>query len=427
MKGLLLTYLLGYGGAVVGLFQPVIALFIYVLFSIIRPQLIFGWAGNLQGMSLYVGIALLIGWGLRGFGNWRLGRATTVVTLLIAYFIWYCLSAAAAADQGLAWMLTLQRAKVVLPFLVGVTMLDSPLLVRRFLWLFVLAHGYLGFEMNLNYLQGYNKAADGLLGDNNSFAISMVTAVGPAIFLGLAAERWWQKALAFGSAALILHTVLLTYSRGGMLSLLITGVVVLIVMPKRTVNLVALAVAVAIAVRFTGPELEARFKTTFAAPEHRDFSEKSRLELWQDCLTVMARHPVLGVGPGHFPKVAWEFGWSAGKEAHTTWLQAGAETGVPSLVFLFSFYLLAALWGLRAARRHPNAETGMFGMCVFSGLTGYMIAAQFVSIEGLEVPYYLALVAAACMKLPRPVPDPVQETGAPNAWERQSTSFGAVP
>ena len=64
--------------------------------------------------------------------------------------------------------------------------------------------------MNLSYLlDGYNKAqAEGLLGDNNSFAIGMVASIGPAVFLGLAADKWWKKVVAFGAAALILHTVL---------------------------------------------------------------------------------------------------------------------------------------------------------------------------------------------------------------------------
>jgi O-antigen ligase len=400
MKGLLFTYVLGYGGAAAALFNPVIGLFVYVLFSIVRPQVMFGWAGDLSGMSQTVGIAMLAGWTINGFGNWQFGRAKPIVISLVAFLAWFGLSAAFAPDQSLAWAMFLERLKVVLPFMVGMTMLDRPVQVRQLAWLIVLAHGYLGFEMNLAYLQGYNRAhEEGLLGDNNSFAISMVSALGPAVFLGFNAERWWQKLLAFSSAAMILHTVQLTFSRGGMLSMVITGIVLLIVMPKRPTYILGVVLMAALAVRLTGPELQRRFMSTFASAEARDGSAQSRLDLWADCLVVMQRHPLVGIGPSHFPRVAHEFGWPAGKQAHSTWMQAGAETGIPSLIFLFSFYAMATFWGLRLSYIAPRSELGQNGMYVFSGLIGFLIAAQFVSMEGLEVPFYVALVVAATLKL----------------------------
>jgi O-antigen ligase len=399
MKGLLLTYLLGYGGAAASIFNPVIGLFVYTLFSIVRPQNLFSWAGDLSGMSFYVGTAMGIGWVVRGGGNWRFGQARLLVILLLAYFFWYMLSAALAPDQTLAWNMVMERSKVVLAFMVGITMLDSQQWLRRFAWLVVLAHGYLGFEMNLSYLRGVNEAAEGLLGDNNSFAISMVASLGPAIFLGVSAERLWQKGLAFGSAALIMHTVLLTYSRGGILAMMITGVIVLITMPKRPSYLLGVLVVAALAVRFTGPELAERFKTTFAAAEERDASARSRLDLWRDCLTLMGESPLVGVGPAHFPRVSFRFGWTKGKQAHSTWMQLGAETGIPTLMALLGFFTYAALCGLRLAWRYRQHEIGVYGLYTFSGLVGYMIAAQFVSIEGLEVPFYVALVTATALKL----------------------------
>jgi hypothetical protein len=66
---------------------------------------------------------------------------------------------------------------------------------------------------------------------------------------------------------------------------------------------------------------------------------------------------------------------------------------------MLGFYLTAMVRGWREARRHPRTDRGMYGLYVFSGLTGFIFAAQFVSIEGLEVPYFVALVGAASMKL----------------------------
>ena len=422
MKGLLLTYLLAYGGAVASLYRPVIGLFIYVLFSLARPQMLFGWAGDLTGMSFVVALGMLAGWALHGFGNWSLGRAKPLVALLLAYFGWFCLAAAFAPDQSVAWASVQERAKVVLAFLVGVTTLDSPILIRRFAWLLVIAQGYVAAEMNWSYvIDGYNRAInEGLLGDNNSFAISMAAGVGPALFLAFAEKRWTLKAVALVCAALILHTVILTFSRGGILAVMMTGAVVLFVMPKRPSYLLAMVLAVALGARMMGPQVASRFMTTFAEENDRDRSAQSRFDLWRDCLTLMQRSPIVGIGPSHWPLVAVEFGWTRQKQGHSLWMQLGAEAGVPTLMFLLGFYCLAALQAFRLARKHRGSESGDLGMYVFSGLVGFIIAAQFVSIEGLEDPYFIVLVLAATLRLQSLPPVLEVEATQPEArnyWE----------
>ena len=62
-------------------------------------------------------------------------------------------------------------------------------------------------------------------------------------FLGLHVRPLWQKTLAFGAAALIAHTVLLTFSRGGMLGMIVSGAVAMLAIPKRPRNLLAIGVA----------------------------------------------------------------------------------------------------------------------------------------------------------------------------------------
>ena len=44
MKGLLFTYLLTYGGAVVSLFRPFHGLLIYICFAIIKPEALWYWS-----------------------------------------------------------------------------------------------------------------------------------------------------------------------------------------------------------------------------------------------------------------------------------------------------------------------------------------------------------------------------------------------
>ena len=400
MKGLILAYLLAYGGAVIALFQPIVGLCVYVAFSIARPQVLYGWAGDMSGLSRVIGLAVLVGWGFKAFGSWKLKGTRAPVYALCVYFGCLLLSATTASHQGVAWDSVIEQFKFFLPFLAGITLIRSRREVTALAWTIVLAQGLVGFEMNLSYLHGYNQAHEsGLLGDNNTFAVSLVTVVGPAIFLGLFSEKVWQKALAFLCSAMILHTVLLTFSRGGVLSLIVAGGAVFLIMPKRPGYLLAMGLVAALAIRLTGPQVLARFETSFATAESRDASAQSRLDLWRDCYSVMMSNPITGIGPRHWPLVAESYGWPPGKAAHTFWLEVGAEIGIPGGLAMVVFFV-SSLWiAWRLTRQRGDPWFACMGGFAFTGLVGFMVGAQFVTSEGNEIPFFVALVGLSASQL----------------------------
>src|SRR5262249_58341241 len=88
MKGLLFTYVLTYGGALVSLFNPFVGLLIYVCFAIIKPESLWHWSVPAGNYSRIVAIALLVGWAFKGFGDWRFGRAQGIVAALVGFLVW---------------------------------------------------------------------------------------------------------------------------------------------------------------------------------------------------------------------------------------------------------------------------------------------------------------------------------------------------
>ena len=148
----------------------------------------------------------------------------------------------------------------------------------------------------------------------------------------------------------------------------------------------------------------------FTDSSDRDTSAQSRVDLWGDCWDSMLKRPVLGIGPDHWPLIAAEYGWPDGKEAHSLWMQTGAEMGFPGLILLMSFYgvCVVRLWPL-AKESRTDVDPLIRGMArmVIAALVGFAASAQFVSLEALEVPYYIALIGAGVLKLtstqpPRP-------------------------
>src|SRR4051812_17272236 len=122
MKGAIFTYSLTALGAVGGIVNPFLGLLVYVCFAIVRPEHMWPWAVGAEGRySRIVGLCLLIGWGLQLFGQWRFRRATGIIFCLVAYWVWMLISGLQAIDQEKSLELVEFYAKIILPFLVGIT------------------------------------------------------------------------------------------------------------------------------------------------------------------------------------------------------------------------------------------------------------------------------------------------------------------
>lgn len=407
MKGLIFTFALTYGGAVLSLFRPFYGLLIYVAFSILRPEALWHWSVPQGGnYSRIVAIALLIGWAFNGFGNWNLGRGRTMLLCFAGFWAWAALSTLFAAlfpDRGYAFLEAM--AKILLPFLVGVTVINHIDQVKQLAWTIGLSVSYVALEMNLAYYDGFNFLHENGFGgmDNNCIAIQLVSAVGFMFFLGFAARTWWQRLVAAAGVLVMINAIMFSFSRGGLLSLIITGGVAFLLIPKRPVHYLTFAATVVVGVRLAGKQVLERFATAFVDKSQRDASAESRLDLWADCWQLMQQNPLFGVGPDHFTYYAqYRLGWGTPKEAHSLWFQTGAELGFIGVGLLLLFYVacIAFLWPL-TREAHPTCQPQLRDLArmVIASLAGFMVSSQFVSLEGLEMPYYVVLVGACTLKI----------------------------
>lgn len=425
MLGLIFTYALTFGGATVALFNPFVGLLVYICFAIISPPSMWSWAVGDEGhFSRIVAIAMLIGWLFRGFGQWSFSRSRGVFLAFSGLFLWAMLSAFVAPNQEVAWNFVEHLAKIFIPFVVGLTLIDSLPKLKQLAWVIVGSMGYVALVMNLSYYQGFNRAR--LMGfgglDNNSLAIAMVAGVGLAFFLGVGVSKWWQRVASWACALLMAHTVLFTFSRGGMLALIVSLVASFgLLPPKKPKHILALVACILIALRLAGPEVTDRFLSTFSSHEERDRSAQSRLEMWEDMWDCTLKNPILGVGPDHWPLTAPQYGWILGREGHSLWLQTAAELGIPGFIFLVCFYIFCVfkLWPIVRSRDkdldpwYPN-----FGRMVIAAHAGFIISAQFVSLEALELPYYINLLGAGVLRLVWQTPDASFSARSVRPWAR---------
>jgi probable O-glycosylation ligase (exosortase A-associated) len=407
-KGLIFTYLLTYGGAFFSLFRPFVGLMIFFAFGIITPEAMWYWAVPRGHYSRTVALALLTGWAWKKFGSWKFYDAAPMVYSIIMFWVWALISSQQSEFPDRAWGFITPFTKILLPILVGVTMIKTVKELKILAWTLALSQGYIAYEFNLSYfIDHFNRAIsdDGYARmDNNSLCIAMVTGCGLCFFLALRDTVTWRKWMMFAVAAMLAHVPMFGESRGAMLSLVITGVATFLLIPREPKHYAIFLLATVVALDMAGPAVVERFATIFVEGNQRDKSSQSRLDLWAGCVTIMGEYPIFGLGADCFPLVVPEYTdhkYKRGKEAHSVWFQTGAELGFPGLFFLANWYGLTCwkLWKLKDRRDLIDPWLADSARMVIAALVAFGVSASFVSLEGLELPYYVCLLGVCTIKV----------------------------
>jgi O-antigen ligase len=400
VKGLIFTYALAYGGSAISLFNPFYGLLIYICFAIIKPEALWHWSVPVGNYSRIIGIAFLSGWAIHGFGDRSLGKARPIVLAFLGYYLWVILSTFMSPQPELGAPFIEYLAKIALPFVAGITLIRTTAQLKQLIWVILGSCAFLAYEANLAYLEHYDFEHGRFIGlDNNAFSILMVTSFGLAVIMGFEEKVAWRRYMCFGFAAAMAHVPMLAFSRGGMMGIAVAAMVTFVVVPKTRRSWTAIAAAFVVGSILAGPSVVSEFSTSFNEGEARDSSAQSRIDLWTDCVDTMVKNPIFGIGQEHWGTVAPSYGWPKGKEAHSLWFQTAAELGVPGVSFLASFYILVLWKTWQASRAVETAWMPTLSRMLMVSLLGFSIAAAFVSVEGFELPYYVALIGACGLKI----------------------------
>lgn len=404
MFGWLFTNALAAMGVCYGWLNPVFGLMVYVAFAILRPPWLWFWAfdaNNAPRYSLFIGVAVLIGWVLNSFG--KSGALSHVKLPVFGLFLYLASGTFAwkfnAVDPGFAWEALVTQLKIGMMAFVMLCLIRSPKQIMAFAWVLLLTLGYLAFEFNMQYLfQGYNRIhINGFGGiDNNGVAMMMVMTVPIAFFLGLNTKRWLLRGLCLFVTACCVHVILFSFSRGGQLSLCIVGfclfLIALFKLPRKGLTIGLAVCFVFLALHLAGPEVRERFMTIFADTGERDKSAASRFDTWAAAWQCMKEHP-LGMGPRNFNLVSQQYGLAVNKSVHNLMLQTGADYGVLGMIGLFIFYVSTLFKTYAMAATAAAAGLGWpryFGhMCCIS-LTGFLFCSIFIGMESVELGYLVA-------------------------------------
>ena len=235
----------------------------------------------------------------------------------------------------------------------------------------------------------------GILENPNDLAINIAINFPLCIAFFFAAKNSLAKAFWGVSLIFMMWGVIATYSRSGLLAMMVTVVICIWefgIRGKRTSVLVSAVFIgmIAIGVVIITPNYLTRIESMVLGNIQGSGDKGSlaaRQELLKESLRVMVTHPVFGIGPGDFQ--SYTLSWHV---AHNTYTELGAEAGVPAC-FLFLLMLVLSLRKIRRVRKLPGYESSedirLWTSALWAAMAAYMAGALFASTEYNLFPYFM--------------------------------------
>lgn len=408
------TLFLGTAGSFV--WSPVYGVAVYYLYAVLRPQFIWDWVevGGVKmdepAWSFYVAACALAStalWRLGLFAPPRVARPwygypplTRNHYFFLLFAVWIGLTYMTAANTDRAWPFFVEYVKIFAMFGCATLVLRT---VNELWAVYLVTLGavvYIAYEINAFYLSSgwlmlSTRGYGGL--DNNGAALILATAVPLCVFAweGTRHRLRWVYLMA---VPVLLHAVLLSYSRGAMLSLLAAAPVIILRCRQRRLVGLAYVAAAGMVLTTAGPEIQDRFLSI--GSHEVDESANSRKTTWLIAARMASERPLFGFGIRNSNLFTHAYGADmVGRSIHSQYLQTAADSGWVGLG-LYLLVLGSAFLGLRSVRAalrghdDPDSRRALaLAAGVECGLVVFCFGAVFLSLEHVEMPYILLLLA----------------------------------
>jgi probable O-glycosylation ligase (exosortase A-associated) len=415
-----------YGSVGVFVVNPFCGPFVYYLYAVLRPQFMWKWSefmgARIEALpwSFCVAvpsiIAALIGLhGGKEDDPEHPHRLTGAHFAMLLFALWISITFVMAQHREVAWPWYLDYIKIFIMYFVSWFIIRTSKQVWILFLMVGIALAYIAYEVNFAYfatgkLSIYHNGYGGL--DNNGAGLMLAMGVPVCWFCFEGLQRRWRWVFVLLIPTLI-HAVLMTYSRGAMLSIIVIVPLVVLRSRHRLLLTGALVCFVLVALpTLAGPQIRARFMTM--QDTEIDESANSRRKSWKAALNIAKDFPVFGVGVRNSNLYSQAYGADMeGRTIHSQYFQIIADNGFPGL----GLYLLMLATGWLALRQ-PRAlvkgrtdtearRTQAMAAGLECSLAVYCFGSIFLSLEVFELPYLLLLMCAQLSAVQRGEPQEV--------------------
>jgi probable O-glycosylation ligase (exosortase A-associated) len=341
-----------------------LALFIFgtLPFILMRPYiglLVWSWIGYMNPHRLCYGFAVSFPWvqmvaivTLASFFFSKESKripSSAISILLVMFLLWTGLTTFFAAVPDSAWKAWLEFAKVLVMVFVTLALVNNRERIHWLIWMIVVSLGFYGvkggaftiFSGGANHVFGPPAS---FIADNNALALALCMTLPFMRYLQLHSSRKIVRTGLGFSMLLTGVAVLGTYSRGGLVALVVVaGALFLKSRGRLAVALVIVAVGFA-AYHFMPAKWTDRMGTLHHA-EQTDSGE-TRIQSYEFALNVALHRPLLGGGFNVYQSDSlWRSYGPEGaipRAIHSIYFRVLGEQGFPGLVLFLM--LLFASW-----------------------------------------------------------------------------------
>jgi putative inorganic carbon (HCO3(-)) transporter len=293
--------------------------------------------------------------------------------------------------------------KAILIFIVFVNVTRTETRFKLLIWLAFAVSLYLSYYAVSDYMNGVFREGtaennnqriggviSGLFGNSNDLALHLVTMVPLAIGFAFASKGGLRKILYTGFAVLFVAAMVVTFSRGGFLGLVVAAFVLVRKMGRRNkvLSTGVLVVAIMALLAFAPASYSGRLSTIFSSASDVTGSSTQRTEILKRSIWVTLRYPLFGVGVGNFHyKSVHEL------VTHNAYTQVSSEMGIPALVL----YLMLMIYPIRRLRQ-IESETEFqpdkrrfhyWSIGIQASIVAYMVSSFFGAVAYQWYIYYL--------------------------------------
>lgn len=252
----------------------------------------------------------------------------------------------------------------------------------------------------------------GIAHDPNDLALSLVTVFPLALCLAKIATSRFKKTIYYLCAGLMVCGIVVSFSRGGFLALVVAGFVLLMHLPKRKIvrivfiGLLALPLIIAV---LPDTYLE-RLVTIVDIEKDPHGTAGVRFDDMRDSMKAVLENPLLGAGLGMntlgLQEVRGRMYWGG---VHSAPLQIASELGIPALLAYIALMvvLLKELARLRSVACGDALSDRRYQMAGYlqAALWGFIVAGIFLPVAYRWYFFYLAGMATALIRIHKSLGD----------------------
>lgn len=385
-----------YGSLPVILFRPFYGLLVYSWLAFMRPQDMAWGMSRVLPLSQWVAIAMMIGLVL-SVGRERLMTLKPQTVFLILLAGWISLSTVFAVVPEMSDEVYGNYWKAILMTVLATGLVRDRNRLRLLLLLIVFSIGFLGAKRGLyGLVRGgvrFDDGPGGFMSDNNSFALALNMILPLLVGLAIVEKQRILRIAAAAAAALCLLSILFTFSRGGFLTLVVVGGLLIWRSKRRLLVGAVLAVALCGFLFLTSEQLTQDYveRAQSIQDYEEDGSAQGRINAWMTSWRVFLDYPWTGVGPNNLQAVYARYSpfEERFRVAHNAYFQLLAECGLPALL-LFLGALGATWWRLQRLRNVTSLPwVEVQARMLQISVAAYLVGSMFLNTAYSELIYYL--------------------------------------